>query len=95
MSKPPARFKRPRARATDNPQNTEKKPPKKKRFDKAVEVEAKAGGYAVTLDGKVAKTPGRRPMLLPTPTSADLVARAFSDTDRVDKSGQHARYQRL
>ena len=70
---------------TDDPPNTEKKPALPKRFYKAAAVEAKAGGYAVTLDGKVAKTPGRRPMLLPTPASADLVAQEFqAQTEWID-----------
>jgi chaperone required for assembly of F1-ATPase len=48
---------------------------KLKRFYKAVTVEARGGsGFAVLLDRRMIKTPGKRELLLPTRTLADAVA---------------------
>lgn len=44
-----------------------------KRFYKLVSTRAEAGGYAVLLDGKPVKTPGKNPLLLATEKLADAV----------------------
>lgn len=45
-----------------------------KRFFEQAAVEAKADSYAVTLDGRVLKTPAKQPLTLPTAALAQLVA---------------------
>src|SRR5690606_17156766 len=55
------------------------KRPLPKRFYEAVGVVPESNGFAVTLDGKTVKTPGRRPVLLPTMAAAELVAREFDE----------------
>jgi chaperone required for assembly of F1-ATPase len=45
-----------------------------RRFYKAVDLEPREGGFAVRLDGRVAKTPGGAPLLLPTQALARLIA---------------------
>ena len=54
-----------------------------KRFYDKVDVDQGDAGFAVTLDGKTARTPARHPMLLPSHGAADLVAREFSAQDSV------------
>ncbi|MBW3616322.1 MAG: ATPase [Proteobacteria bacterium] len=44
------------------------------RFYKAVDVAPAAGGWAVQLDGRTARTPDRAALVLPTPSLARLVA---------------------
>ncbi|MBU0859673.1 MAG: ATP12 chaperone family protein [Alphaproteobacteria bacterium] len=44
-----------------------------KRFYKLVSTAAEAGGFAVLLDGKPVKTPGRVPLLAPTSALADAI----------------------
>lgn len=54
-----------------------------KRFYKTVDVAREGGGYAVHLDGKAVKTPGRAALVLPTEALARAVAeewRAQGDT---------------
>ncbi len=48
-----------------------------KRFYKDVSVGAAAGGFAVLLDGKPVKTPGRNMLVLPTETLAGAIAREW------------------
>ena len=62
----------------DDPQKILTKPCLPKRFYREAAVQAKDSGFALTLDGKVAKTPGKRPMLLPTGPAAALVAAEFA-----------------
>lgn len=50
------------------------KRPLPKRFYKDVTVEAEHQGFAVKLDGKAVKTPGKNGLLLGTPALAELVA---------------------
>ncbi|GEO84993.1 MULTISPECIES: ATP12 family chaperone protein [Alphaproteobacteria] len=50
------------------------KRPLPKRFYTAVTVEADDNGYAVKLDGRGVKTPGKNPLVLPTRPAAELVA---------------------
>ena len=50
------------------------RPPVAKRFYKDAGVEKKDGGFALVLDGKMAKTPARQPLLLPTRALAEAVA---------------------
>jgi chaperone required for assembly of F1-ATPase len=45
-----------------------------KRFYKNASVEEKDGGFALLLDGKVAKTPARQPLVLPTLALAEAIA---------------------
>ena len=45
-----------------------------KRFYKAVDVAERDGGFAVLLDGRQAKTPLQKPLVLPTEALAQLVA---------------------
>lgn len=52
-----------------------------KRFYKAVEVAGTAEGFAVRLDGKPVRTPGRAVLALPTRTAAELVAAEFAAQD--------------
>lgn len=50
------------------------KVPLPKRFYKGAEAAAAEGGFAVALDGRIARTPGRAPLVLPTPALAEAVA---------------------
>ena len=54
------------------------KRPLPKRFYKDAAVEAEQGGFAVHLDGKPVRTPGRALLLLPTERAAALVADEFA-----------------
>ena len=54
-----------------------------KRFYKAVEVAPHAGGHAVKLDGRIAKTPGRAELVLPTAAAARMVADEFAAQEEV------------
>lgn len=45
-----------------------------KRFYKTVGVKAEGGGFVVTLDGRVLKTPGKQILLCPTRDHANLIA---------------------
>lgn len=51
--------------------------PLPKRFYKEATVEEGEDGFAVTLDGKRAKTPGQQPLVLPTRAAAQLLADEF------------------
>lgn len=53
------------------------KTPLPKRFYSAVSVEEDAGAFAVRLDGKPVRTPGRAVLALPTAAAAQLVADEF------------------
>jgi chaperone required for assembly of F1-ATPase len=50
-----------------------------KRFYKNAEAVASAGGVAILLDGRPVKTPGRRPLMLPTEELAEAVAAEWND----------------
>ena len=51
------------------------RPPALRRFYKRVElVAADGGGFAVRLDGRGARTPGKRPLVAPTRAVAELIA---------------------
>jgi chaperone required for assembly of F1-ATPase len=53
--------------------------PKPRRFYQAVEVApATAGGFAILLDGRGARTPGTRPLVLPTKTLAALIQQEWA-----------------
>lgn len=53
--------------------------PKPRRFYQAVEVApAAAGGFAISLDGRGARTPGARPLVLPTKNLATLIHREWA-----------------
>ena len=54
------------------------KQPLPKRFYKAVSVAEQSGGFAVHLDGKAVRTPGKSLLLLPTEKAAELVAEEFA-----------------
>jgi len=47
---------------------------KARRFWKRAKAEPRAGGFAVLLDGRSAKTPGGKPLVLPTLALAELIA---------------------
>jgi chaperone required for assembly of F1-ATPase len=47
---------------------------KVRRFYKAVEVAEAEGGFGVRLDGRTVRTPGGRPLVLPTRALAELIA---------------------
>ncbi|MDX8440164.1 ATP12 family chaperone protein [Mesorhizobium australafricanum] len=59
------------------------KTPLPKRFYKAVSVVPAEGGFAVHLDGRPVRTPGKAVMVLPTEKAAALVADEFSAQDEV------------
>jgi chaperone required for assembly of F1-ATPase len=62
-----------------------------KRFYKAVEVFEKEGIHAVTLDGRTALTPGRKPLALPTHAAAELIATEWRNQgDVIDPAVMHA-----
>lgn len=54
------------------------KTPLPKRFYKAAGVGKSESGFSVELDGKVAKTPGKAPLVLPSEAAAELVAAEFA-----------------
>lgn len=61
------------------------KPVLPKRFYKSVEVVEKDGGFAVALDGRVAKTTGRLPLSVPSHAIALMLAREFvAQGERID-----------
>jgi chaperone required for assembly of F1-ATPase len=53
-----------------------------KRFYKAAEVRAAAGGFAVVLDGRQPKTPGGAALIVPTEAAAQMVAQEWSAQDK-------------
>ena len=58
-----------------------------KRFYKEASVAQAEGGFAVHLDGKPVRTPGRATLLLPTAAAAVLVAEEFAaQEERIDPS---------
>jgi chaperone required for assembly of F1-ATPase len=59
------------------------RPPPRKRFYKEVSVGEEAGGHAVLLDGKRAKTPARHPLVLPTRALAAAVAAEWAAQEAV------------
>ena len=50
------------------------RPPTLRRFYKRVEVVADGGGFAVRLDGRPVRTPGKRPLVAPSRAIAELIA---------------------
>lgn len=55
------------------------------RFYKTAGFEAEDGGFSVRLDGKQVRTPGRRPLVLPTARAAGLVADEFeAQAEKID-----------
>jgi chaperone required for assembly of F1-ATPase len=64
---------------------------KPRRFYKAVDVEGRDGGFAVLLDGRTVRTPGGRPLLLPTRALADEIAAEWAaQGEFVEMAGMHA-----
>ena len=58
-----------------------------KRFYKEASVEEKEDGFALLLDGKMARTPAREPLVLPTRALADAVAAEWAaQGDEIDPS---------
>lgn len=56
-----------------------------RRFWEAAETRPEAGGWTVRLDGRPVRTPGRRPLVMPTRAMADAVAGEWSaQGERVD-----------
>ena len=56
-----------------------------KRFYKEAGIEAEEGGFSVRLDGRQARTPGRRALILPTAAAAKLVADEFeAQAEKID-----------
>lgn len=51
--------------------------PKPRRFYKAVDIQPQEGGFGVRLDGRGAKTPGGRALIVPTERLARLLAREW------------------
>lgn len=61
------------------------KPVLPKRFYKAVTVEERSGGFAVLLDGRAIRTPGKRVLALPARPLADAIAGEWSaQGERID-----------
>jgi chaperone required for assembly of F1-ATPase len=54
-----------------------------KRFYKQVAISPEAGGYAVRLDGRTVKTPGRNTLVVPAPALADAIAEEWRRQDEV------------
>ena len=54
-----------------------------KRFWTAATVEETDGGYTVTLDGRAVKTPGKSPLVVPTPRMAVAIAAEFDAQEGV------------
>lgn len=52
-----------------------------KRFYKTAEVVAKDGGFAVTLDGRMVRTPAREQLVVPTAALADAIAAEWAAQD--------------
>jgi chaperone required for assembly of F1-ATPase len=52
-----------------------------KRFYKDVTVEETAGGFRFLLDGKPVRTPAQQPLLLPTETLTEAIAKEWRDQD--------------
>ena len=50
------------------------KQPLPKRFFKEVSVGETADGFAILLDGRPVKTPGKRPLVLPARAAAEILA---------------------
>ena len=56
-----------------------------KRFYKHASVEEKDGGFALLLDGKAAKTPARKPLVLPSRALAEAIAAEWAaQADEID-----------
>jgi chaperone required for assembly of F1-ATPase len=56
-----------------------------KRFYKNARVEEKGGDFALLLDGKAARTPARKPLVLPTHALAEAIASEWAaQTDEID-----------
>jgi chaperone required for assembly of F1-ATPase len=55
------------------------RPPLPKRFYRDVGVAARDGGFALTLDGRGARTPGKRALAFPTPALAQAVAGEWAE----------------
>jgi chaperone required for assembly of F1-ATPase len=62
-----------------------------KRFYKSVEVSEKDGGFAISLDGRPARTPGRNLLALPTHAAAAVIAAEWeAQADVIDPARMHA-----
>jgi chaperone required for assembly of F1-ATPase len=59
-----------------------------KRFYKAVAVEAEPDGFAIKLDGRGARTPGRKPLVMPTRALAEAVAAEWAAQEAVIDPGR-------
>ena len=55
------------------------KQPLPRRFYKDVTIGASGDEFAILLDGRPVKTPGRRPLAVPTRAAAELLAREWQD----------------
>lgn len=56
-----------------------------KRFYKTVGLEEKDGAFALTLDGRVARTPSREPLVLPTRAAGEAIAAEWeAQKDEID-----------
>ena len=56
---------------------------KSKRFWKEARAEEAEGGFAVTLDGRAVKTPGKSALVVPTPQMAEFIAAEWDAQDEV------------
>lgn len=64
---------------------------KPRRFYKAVEVAEAEGGFAVLLDGRALRTPGKTRLLLPTRAGAEQVAAEWADQgETIELAHMHA-----
>jgi chaperone required for assembly of F1-ATPase len=59
-----------------------------KRFYKAVTVEAEPEGFAIKLDGRGARTPGRKRLVMPTRALAEVVAAEWNAQEAVIDPGR-------
>lgn len=57
--------------------------PLPKRFYKDVTVRQEPDGYAILLDGRPVKTPGKKPLAVPSPVLAEAVAEEWRAQDKV------------
>jgi chaperone required for assembly of F1-ATPase len=65
--------------------------PLPRRFYAEVQVREGDGGHAILLDGRPARTPGRKPLALTTATAAELLAQEWrAQTDVIDPARMHA-----
>jgi chaperone required for assembly of F1-ATPase len=62
-----------------------------KRFYKSADIIVIDGNFAISLDGRTALTPGRKPLALPTRTGAEVIAAEWqAQADVIDPARMHA-----